>query len=91
MIKIKCFLILFVILFSLPVYPKNRMLHRKALWAGEASTYGAPTVNLLVDFINDCHYRMRFYYYMGAAKKSVIFGKFIIRKKLYNFNRRSRQ
>jgi hypothetical protein len=49
---------------------------RRSQWIGSAETYGAPTINLIVNFINDCHYRMRFYYYMGASQPNVIFGKF---------------
>lgn len=51
---------------------------RKTVWIGKAETYGAPTINLIIDFVNDCHYRMRFYYYMGVGKKDVIFGYFRI-------------
>jgi hypothetical protein len=59
-------------------YSYNKKIYgRRALWSGEAVTYGAPSVNLLVDFVNECHYRMRFYYYMGVAPKSVIFGRYL--------------
>lgn len=60
----------------------QKKFFKKSLWTGRAETYGAPTINLIVDFINDCHYRMRFYYYMGAARPDVIFGLFRKRKNI---------
>ncbi len=53
---------------------KFKRYSRKTVWIGSAERYGAPTVNLIVDFINECHFRMRFSYFMGIASKSVLFG-----------------
>ncbi len=72
------FVILILILFlDLNFYGKHR---RKLLWVGRAETYGASDIRLIIDMVNDCHFRMRYYYYLGAAPPSVMFGRYKLRK-----------
>ena len=59
-----------------------KIFSRKTVWIGNARSYGAPTIKLIVDFINDCHYRMRFSYYLGVSPKNVLFGTY---KRLGNY------
>lgn len=70
------FILSFILIFNIVnfSYPRRRRL----IYIGHAETYGAPDIRLMVEMINECHFRMRYYYYLGVSKRSVMFGRYKI-------------
>ncbi len=70
----KSLLLLTIIFLASQAYTRHH--YNKIMYTGRAESYGAPDIRLIIDMVNDCHFRMRYYYFLGASPPSVMFGTY---------------